>query len=950
MKADITFLTNLNKPAGNTGLTPDAHYWRRRIASELLFAAKFSDELCACAYDESVRLAVEKLKELYRESGAVTKAHALEVEGMLGDVSAAAKEYTVICVSHAHIDMNWMWGWAETAAITLDTFRTVLALMNEYENFTFSQSQASVYAIAEKYDPALFDEIKKRVAEGRWEVTASTWVEPDKNMPSGESLTRHILYTKNYFRDKFGLAPEELEIDFEPDTFGHNIGIPEILAHGGVKYYYHCRGHLDNILYRYRAPSGAEVLCFRDPEWYNADITPDIGVDRVDYFRQTGTKTTLKVYGVGDHGGGPTRRDIERIIDMGSWPVAPAIKFGTYREFFKTVEPEKDSFPMVDRELNFIFDGCYTSQTRIKAANRIAENRLFQAELMNAGAAIGKSASNGQDYFEPGWVNTLFNHFHDILPGSGVVDTREAALGLFQDTLSRTNTSMSNAMRAISAAIDTTGLTEAGEASGGADETFSEGAGVGCGVTDFAVPAAERGKGLGRIYHVFNNSPLGGRRLVKFLLWDWPGVIDNIAMTDGGGAPVPFQVIDTHEREWVAGSLGKHYWGHSFCDMLAEVEIEPYGYATIVLQEKSPTEVPFHRTKDYRAIRNFPYRLENGRVAVDFNPLNMEITSFVDKRGGKKIIGGAGLRYVREDPMKAGSAWRTGRYMSCGPMEDIRVTKSNVNGDALRQWIRYECKCGSSKLDVTVSLDKDAAELCYEVVADWKEIGSASTFVPQLQFSAALGYEADEYLCDVPFGVVARPGLSHDVPCQSFICAKNPSCEGSGSAAIFAKTKYGFRGFENTLSVHLIHSTYDPDPYPEVGIHRIEFAVGAECSCGNLGLLRRSAAYNCPPVAISGTAHAGERARAGSLLRLEGDVILSAVKLPEDGDRDKVIVRCYEPDGKRQAVRLGFGRPIRAARLVDTLERPVDGDVRIDGDVAEFDVGAYKVCAVEVEF
>ena len=943
MKADIRFLKKLNKPADDSGLYPGADYWRRRAASELLFAVKFSDELCAGIYDEKARLAAERLKELYHQSGAVTKDHVLEIEGMLGDVSRAAKEYTILCAAHAHIDMNWMWSAAETTAVTLDTFRTMLGLMDEYENFTFSQSQASVYAIAEKYDPGMFEEIRRRVEEKRWEVTASTWVETDKNMPVGESLTRHILYTKNYFKEKFGLAPEELEIDFEPDTFGHSVNVPEILSHGGVKYYYHCRGLDGHLLYRFRSPSGAEVLSYRDQEWYNASAEPDMALAKVDFFRQTGAKTALKVYGVGDHGGGPTRRDIERIIDMGSWPLAPVIKFGTFREFFKAAEALRDSLPVVDKELNFIFDGCYTSQTRIKAANRVAENRLFQAELLNAAAALGGAAAYGQDYLKAGWINTLFNHFHDILPGSGVVNTREDALGLFQDTLSRANTSMANAMCAISAAIDTAGLADAGEKS----DSVSEGAGVGMSVTDFVLPAAERGGGAGRIYHVFNNSPSNGKRLVRFRLWDWPGETGGIELTDGGGKPVRFQITDDFGHG--AGPMGQNYWGHSYRELAAEVELEPYGYATVALREKRPERVACPGVEDdaNRTLRVQRYRLENGLVAVDFDPVNMEIVSFADKRNGQNLIKRGGLKYVKEEPGRGGSAWRTGRYMSSDPMADVRVTRSVLGEDSLCQFIRYTCGCGSSKLTVTVSLEKDAAELCYEVVADWKEIGSAETFVPQLQFSAALGYEAAEFLYDMPFGVIKRPGLDHDVPGQSFACAKNP---GGSSATIFTKTKYGYRAFGDTLALNLIHSTYDPDPYPEIGVHRIEFALGAEDAAGNIGLLRRSAAYNSQPIAISGASRAGTRARAGSFLRLEGDVILSAVKLPEDGAQNAAIVRCYEPDGKDAAVKIGFGKPVRAARFVDALERPINGAVRIERDTVEFEIKAHAACAVEVEF
>jgi len=145
--------------------------------------------------------------------GKPVKEAALAAEEALLPMSAAVKSYTLHCVAHAHIDMNWMWGFPETAAVTMDTFRTMLDLMKEYPQFTFSHSQASTYRIVEKHDPEMLAEIKARVKEGRWEVTASTWVEADKNMPNGESLARHALYTKRYLSDLLGVDPDDLSLD-----------------------------------------------------------------------------------------------------------------------------------------------------------------------------------------------------------------------------------------------------------------------------------------------------------------------------------------------------------------------------------------------------------------------------------------------------------------------------------------------------------------------------------------------------------------------------------------------------------------------------------------------------------------------------------------------------------------------------------------------------------------
>ena len=217
----------------NNGITmPEKHI--RRILSELQFALTLNDEKSGC-FDDEMDKALGILEDGMQQDGVMTKSTALLAEKALLPMRDAAKEYEVLCVGHAHIDMNWMWGWQETVAATLATFRTMLNLMKEYSEFTFAQSQASVYRIVEEFDPDMMDEIRARIQEGRWEVTASSWVENDKNMPDTESLLRHIRLTHDYLQSVWGVPKEKLNIDFSPDTFGHSAFNPEIDTFGGVR-------------------------------------------------------------------------------------------------------------------------------------------------------------------------------------------------------------------------------------------------------------------------------------------------------------------------------------------------------------------------------------------------------------------------------------------------------------------------------------------------------------------------------------------------------------------------------------------------------------------------------------------------------------------------------------------------------------------------------------------
>ncbi len=251
--------------------------WLRRADAQINFARAFVT-LNAGAEDWVGRVdEAQNILDSFDSSQGVNGliAAVQAAEAALEPIGVAAKGYAIHCVGHGHIDMNWMWSWPETVATTHDTFASVLSLMRQYTDVTYSQSQASVYALMERYHPALFAEIQERVREGRWEISAAHWVEGDKNLASGESLARHLLYTRRYFTEKFGLSAEDLPVDWEPDTFGHANTIPDILALGGVKFYYSCRtgGGFDHDvigpdprpkLFWWEGPAGGRVLVNRE--------------------------------------------------------------------------------------------------------------------------------------------------------------------------------------------------------------------------------------------------------------------------------------------------------------------------------------------------------------------------------------------------------------------------------------------------------------------------------------------------------------------------------------------------------------------------------------------------------------------------------------------------------------------------------------------------------------
>lgn len=916
-------------------ITP-ANRWIRRILSEIDFAIRLSAEHDH-QFDDNILAALTILEEDLSVEGVITKAAVDAAEKQLLPMAAAAKEYKLILVAHAHIDMNWMWGWHETVAATLATFRTMLHLMEEYPDFCYSQSQASVYKIVEDYDPELMEQIKKRIQEGRWEITATAWVETDKNMPSTESLLRHIKYTRDYLEKHWGIDPSSLEIDFSPDTFGHSANIPEIDSYGDVKYMYHCRGlDGDYALYRWRGKSGKEILAYREQYWYNSAITPQAGIGIIDISKRCGgLKTGVIVYGVGDHGGGPTRRDIERSMEMNEWPIFPQMKFGTLREFFREAEAVRDALPVVTHELNYFAPGCYTTQSRIKLANRRSEVALFDGEAFSALAAVNTGKSFRPEQFENAWQKVLFTHFHDILTGSCVQDSREHAMGLYSEAMAVANTQHTNAINAIAAQIDTSMIvyeedTEVIAAS------QSEGAGVGYGLMHYSgVPSPERGVGRTRVFHIFNPSAHEREELVEITVWDWTGDMRNICIEDFEGHSLDFELIDKSLQV---------YWDHRYFRFLASAKVPAFGYTSVVLRENEPSEYPFYYLHSERTTQSTENPiLENEFLRAEFSCETGALLSLIDKQDNTELIRKgeyAGLSVIFTEAASS-NAWQIGKYLRKQPVDNL-VKFSAFKQSKLRQGFSMEAKVLGSTISTEVTLDRYAKALRCNITADWHEVGG--TQVPVLVYNLPLAYDAQHYLCDIPAGSIEREERNIDIPALQYISAKRK--EGN-SIALVTDSKYGYRGYNNNLTATLINTATSPDPYPERGIHNIKvFVAVAPADPNEMELLATD--LNHPMAYVSSNAHKGTLPPEQSMLTVSGgSAVVSAVSLTKDG---ALLVRVFETCGKDTKVQMTFQKPVKSAAYIDLAEKELPGDITIEGEAVQIQLQASSIATVKISF
>jgi len=905
------------------GITLPAPHIRRTL-SQAQFALRLS-ALREGAYDGPVDAALSLLEQALSAEGVLTRSACAAAEQALLPLSEEAKTYELVCAAHAHIDMNWMWGFDETVAVTLATFRTMLTLMDEYPDFCFSQSQASVYRIVEEYAPEMMDEMKRRIREGRWEVTASAWVETDKNMPDTESLIRHIRLTRDYLGRVWEVPAASLNIDFSPDTFGHSAHLPELNSFGHVRYYYHCRGrNTEDVLFRWRAPSGREVLVYREPYWYNSGIQPEMGPGLLDLLPHNGgLKTGLIVYGVGDHGGGPTRRDLASIREMQAWPVFPKVSFGTFGEYFRRAEAVRDRLPVVDKPLNAIFPGCYTTQSRIKRGNRRTEAALLDAEALTAAACAGDERLQPTAAFDKAWENVLFTHFHDILTGSCVQDSREYAMGLYQQAMAVAGTAQERAMRWISDRIDTTGLGMESPA-----QSQSEGAGAGYGIEGFAgVPRPERGSGRTRAFHVFNPLPQPRREAVELTVWDWPYDLARLTLTDASGAALPFERVDAARQR---------YWDHQYFRVLVQVSLPALGYATIVLREGPVRADPIHRhSGDRTDAPHEGFVLENECLRAALDPATGRLTSLFDKRSGRECVrpgSPAGLVLVQTEA-DTSSAWKIGRYLSEAPV--TQTLRLSGHQGPIRQSVTLEQRLLHSTVKATISLDSGADALAYALEIDWHEAARAKEPVPVLVFRVPLAFAPDCVRVDVPAGAMDYAQKRQDVAGLTHAAA----VYGDQALALVTDCKYGYRAQDDSLAATLINTATNPDPYPERGIHRIRLWL-RPCEASPLALKEGALRLNHAPAYVAATSHPGPLPGEATLLECRsGCAVISSVgPLPGGGLR----LRAYECEGKGGAVSVTLPFAPTSAKLTD-LEGEALGPVSLDGRVATFSLSPYRL-------
>lgn len=375
---------------------------------------------------------------------------------------------TVVVSGHAHIDLAWLWPMAETRNKLRRSFSSVVELMNQYPEYRFNQSMAQYYAWLEQDDPALLARITDKVARGQWEPIGAMWVEPDVNMPTGESLVRQLLYGTRKFDALFG-KQNRTAVNWLPDTFGFSPVLPQLLRLAGIeglfthKTNWSEKNKMETDLFWFEGLDGSRVLMhtFDNPAGgYNGLLGARAAVET---WRNYGDKErvpeTLVTYGHGDGGGGPDTQMLEACRQIADLPAMPAVRQVNISDWYKSLPgrlAKGDDFPVWAGELYLQYHrGTLTTQGRTKYLHRRAERTLITAEVLGGLAHLIGAEAPGS--LERAWQIVLRNEFHDILPGSSIHEVYQEAEAELQQAIDIGKTQATARLQALAAATATHG-------------------------------------------------------------------------------------------------------------------------------------------------------------------------------------------------------------------------------------------------------------------------------------------------------------------------------------------------------------------------------------------------------------------------------------------------------------------------------------------------------------
>ena len=357
-------------------------------------------------------------------------------------------------IGNSHIDPVWFWNWEEGMQEVKATFASALDRMKEYEEFKFTSTSTAFFEWIEKTVPAMFEEIKERVAEGRWEITGGWFIEPDCNLPCGEAFVRQGLYSQRYLLEKFGKL---CTIGSNVDSFGHGPNLPQLLKKSGIEHYVFMRPRRENPVFLWESEDGSSVNAISLPGEYTTWFYEPTKKNIEDTLAAIGQYDALPCcYGVGNHGGGPTKENIECVRSLQSEYPDTELVFDGFEAFFQELNGWK--LEVVKQPFEKYNEGCYAMDSELKRMNRLSESRLMGADMLLSMTA-GRTGLWPEEFdrMKKLWKLLLFNQFHDTLGGTAIKEARDEAILQLSAVSAGCKEVKTIAMQAMVNHTDTTG-------------------------------------------------------------------------------------------------------------------------------------------------------------------------------------------------------------------------------------------------------------------------------------------------------------------------------------------------------------------------------------------------------------------------------------------------------------------------------------------------------------
>lgn len=805
--------------------------------------------------------------ETFRRSGEA--AIALLDKEIYGKDNAEA---LVSCIGHTHIDVAWLWRLRQTRDKTGRSFATVLKYMEEYPEYKFMSPQAQLYDYCRQDYPELYEEIKKRVAEGRWEAEGSMWVESDTNVVSGESLVRQFLVGKRFFKDEFGV---ENKIMWLPDVFGYSAAIPQIMKRAGIDFFMTTKiswNEYNKVPYDtfvWKGIDGTGVLAHFIPSTgsderqdfgttYNAYLEPrQIMGGWKRYSQKNLNKNVLCSFGHGDGGGGPTYDMIEngRRMERGI-PGCPRTKMQFAREFFDNLQKDVGGnrmLPSWSGELYLEFHrGTLTSQARNKRCNRKSENLYHDLETL-AGIAMAKAGGEypASDIYEA-WKIILLNQFHDIIPGSSIKEVYDDSQIQYEEILARGNELVSKAVGALTSA------------------------------------AAVKNPSL----IVFNT--LGFAR-DDIVITDMPALAD-FSVCDGDGTALPWQKTFDGKLAFFAKGVPAKGW--KAFEIKAGAAAIPDGGVTV----------------DGKAVRSRFFEVEFDGA--------MNIAALLHKASGRKAApeGQVLNRLIAfEDRPYNHEAWNVDVYFDEKSTDITDVTNCElVENGPVRTVLKVVRRFMASTIEQYFIFYSDIDRIDVRYVADWKEKNIL------LKADYPVDVNAVKATFDIQFGNIERS--THNNTLWDFAQFEVSGhkwadlSDNSFGLSILNDCKYGWTVKNGHIMPSLLRCATNPNWAQDREVHQFTYSIYPHAGgAASSDVVKQGYSLNFPLYCAEAKPGGGTLPAAYSLVSADRDnIVIETVKKAEDsGD---LVIRAYETWNKKTVCSFAFGDAVQNAVECNLME------------------------------